>query len=234
MPPQAIPPEGAPAQAPRVPPDGMAAQTPPADMEFPQDAELIEDEEEEPSLLRRLLPILIAAAAVALVGLAVFLLFFRGKEAPPPPPDEPPPPPVYCAEGEHVWKDATCTEPKTCEVCGLTEGEPLGHDFVDNICTRCGMFDRMFVFSELSSKRRGASVVFSGVIDSYSPLPVQNLHAKVELFDEDKNLVSTNWAYLFEDTPVKPREKAQWRIVCDDSQVTWKYWSVSIMGYTYA
>ena len=25
----------------------------------------------------------------------------------------------------HTWQDATCTEPKTCRVCGATEGEKL-------------------------------------------------------------------------------------------------------------
>ena len=29
----------------------------------------------------------------------------------------------------HKWKEATCTEPKTCVYCGMTEGEPLGHDW---------------------------------------------------------------------------------------------------------
>ena len=28
---------------------------------------------------------------------------------------------------KHEWKDATCTEPKTCTKCGKTEGEPTGH-----------------------------------------------------------------------------------------------------------
>ena len=35
-------------------------------------------------------------------------------------------------EGEvlwHNWRDATCTEPKTCAQCGLTEGSKLGHDW---------------------------------------------------------------------------------------------------------
>ena len=27
----------------------------------------------------------------------------------------------------HTWIDATCTDPKTCHVCGVTEGEALGH-----------------------------------------------------------------------------------------------------------
>ena len=41
-------------------------------------------------------------------------------------------------EGEalgHTWKDATCTEPKTCVVCGATEGEALGHTWADATCT---------------------------------------------------------------------------------------------------
>jgi len=37
----------------------------------------------------------------------------------------------------HDWKDADCTTPKTCEVCGITEGAALGHDYVDGICTVC-------------------------------------------------------------------------------------------------
>ena len=46
---------------------------------------------------------------------------------------------------EHQWIDATCTEPKTCSICGITEGEPLGHDFapatVDSAkkCKICGV-----------------------------------------------------------------------------------------------
>ena len=34
---------------------------------------------------------------------------------------------------EHVWADATCSEPKSCE-CGETEGEALGHTWVDADC----------------------------------------------------------------------------------------------------
>ena len=48
----------------------------------------------------------------------------------------------------HKWTDATCTEPKTCTVCHLSEGKPLGHDFPLQYehndekhwraCSRCG------------------------------------------------------------------------------------------------
>ena len=42
-------------------------------------------------------------------------------------------------EGEalgHSMSDATCTEPKTCTVCGATEGEALGHWFTSSVTTK--------------------------------------------------------------------------------------------------
>ncbi len=41
-------------------------------------------------------------------------------------------------EGEladHVWEEATCTKPKTCSVCGKTEGEKLEHTWVEATCS---------------------------------------------------------------------------------------------------
>lgn len=34
----------------------------------------------------------------------------------------------------HEWKEATCTESKTCAKCGKTEGEALGHTWVEATC----------------------------------------------------------------------------------------------------
>lgn len=34
----------------------------------------------------------------------------------------------------HEWKDADCENPKTCGLCGETEGEALGHDWKDTDC----------------------------------------------------------------------------------------------------
>ena len=36
----------------------------------------------------------------------------------------------------HIWKDATCTAPKTCYLCDQTEGDILGHKWWDANCTR--------------------------------------------------------------------------------------------------
>ena len=44
----------------------------------------------------------------------------------------------------HTWVEATCTTPKTCSVCGTTEGEPLEHNWMEatieapRTCTLCG------------------------------------------------------------------------------------------------
>ena len=40
--------------------------------------------------------------------------------------------------GKHNFKDATCTEPRTCSVCGLTDGSALGHTNIETVCERCG------------------------------------------------------------------------------------------------
>ena len=34
----------------------------------------------------------------------------------------------------HDWNDATCLTPKTCKVCGATDGEALGHDWMAADC----------------------------------------------------------------------------------------------------
>lgn len=34
----------------------------------------------------------------------------------------------------HQWIAATCTTPKTCEICGATEGEPNGHTWEEATC----------------------------------------------------------------------------------------------------
>lgn len=44
------------------------------------------------------------------------------------------------SEHTHVFAEATCTEPKKCS-CGAVEDEPLGHDYVDGECSRCGKID---------------------------------------------------------------------------------------------
>ncbi len=42
---------------------------------------------------------------------------------------------LYGCFHQHTWEEATCTQPKTCSSCGVTEGEPLGHTWKDATCT---------------------------------------------------------------------------------------------------
>lgn len=52
----------------------------------------------------------------------------------------------YCGEERydeipvipHSFSNATCTQAKTCTVCGVTEGNALGHHYVSGKCDRCG------------------------------------------------------------------------------------------------
>ena len=37
---------------------------------------------------------------------------------------------------KHEWYAATCTAPKTCSLCGETEGEPLSHTWQEATCTK--------------------------------------------------------------------------------------------------
>lgn len=39
---------------------------------------------------------------------------------------------------QHSWNDADCTNPKTCSLCGATEGEALDHNYENGSCTYCG------------------------------------------------------------------------------------------------
>ncbi len=45
----------------------------------------------------------------------------------------------------HTWTDADCDTPKTCSVCGATEGDALGHTYVSGTCTVCGAADPDYV-----------------------------------------------------------------------------------------
>jgi len=58
-------------------------------------------------------------------------------EAPTTPPTEEPtaPPASEPAACSHSWKNATCTAPKTCAKCGVTEGTATGHNWKDATCT---------------------------------------------------------------------------------------------------
>ncbi|MBQ7415793.1 MAG: starch-binding protein, partial [Oscillospiraceae bacterium] len=70
----------------------------------------------------------------------------------------------------HSWTDATCTAPKTCSICGATEGEALGHEaytyaYADGVhtltCTKCGEATTMTASDSKQFKINSAAPVLS-------------------------------------------------------------------------
>lgn len=41
----------------------------------------------------------------------------------------------------HVWKEATCKNPKTCSKCMTIEGSPIEHNYQNGKCTTCNQVD---------------------------------------------------------------------------------------------
>ena len=103
-----------------------------------------------------ILLILLIAAAMGGVSFGVYRLLYKPSPRSSPTPSAPPvtqapvqpssapiltpePTPLHV----HLWKEATCTEPRTCQTCGATEGEPLGHEPTEagywkpSVCLRC-------------------------------------------------------------------------------------------------
>ncbi len=61
---------------------------------------------------------------------------------------------------DHDWIPATCTTPKTCSKCSEPEGTPLGHSYVDGICSECEAKDPEYVNYYLIGSINGADYGF--------------------------------------------------------------------------
>lgn len=59
----------------------------------------------------------------------------------------------------HIYIDATCTDPKTCKVCGATDGSALGHNYIDGVCDRdgCGALEPVGDVTTVTTKYEGAT-----------------------------------------------------------------------------
>lgn len=105
-----------------APPSPSEQQNPPKERAVESTAAEKEAIPEKPRNRKRLI---VAITAIAVIAIAILIFAL-----------------TYCPHSE--WKDATCTEPKTCVKCGKTEGAALGHDWKDATCTepktcqRCG------------------------------------------------------------------------------------------------
>lgn len=86
----------------------------------------------------------------------------------------------------HKWVDATCTAPKTCSRCNTTEGEALGHERVENECTRCHLV--WTTISEIGTLDEGTNVVVTGLVKVINTAwSTQYNNISVTIYDDDGN-----------------------------------------------
>ncbi len=100
---------------------------------------------------------------------------------------------VKFEEKEHTWIAATCTAPKTCEICHATEGVPLSHDWAEATCIEpktcklCGIVQGM----ELGHTYQGTACARCGA-------PREATYVRV---DENGNSSATGKYLLFGSYP---------------------------------
>ena len=105
-------------------------------------------------------------------------------------------------EGNHDWNGATCEKAKECFICGIKEGEALGHDYERYVCTVCGEKDEegyaMAINPEYSLKRGEyySQVLTSKTLDSLTLTQI--------LFENGSNKVKCTQA----EYNIKPLEDA--------------------------
>jgi len=89
------------------------------------------------------------------------------------------------ASQRHKWKAADCTKPKTCTVCGATEGKPVGHIYnngVDGTCNVCS------IHRETTEDR-----TVMHMFRMYDPNSGEHFYTGSEV--ERDNLVAEGWNY---------------------------------------
>lgn len=222
--PDAAPEQGGAEQTPPLPDDPDMQET----LRTLEQLEAQERYEAQERSTRKIAWVAIAITVVALAALAVVFLLTRPGAKKPAEPEGP----VYCADGEHEWVEADCTHPRTCAKCGKTEGEALGHHYVDNVCEVCGAYKKPFYFTGADCEREGSTVIFWGEVKNYTGVVVRELQVRLDLYDKDMNQVATETANVLTDGVLVPLEERRWEMRYDDTEVKWKYWRVSAVDFS--
>ncbi|MBR7179407.1 MAG: discoidin domain-containing protein, partial [Oscillospiraceae bacterium] len=89
---------------------------------------------------------------------------------------------------EHEWVDATCTAPKTCSVCGATEGEALGHTYTNEYDPDCNVCDEAREVKTFTSEQLTGITGEASSVDTSEPAYDKSV---ANAFDGD---LSTFWA----------------------------------------
>lgn len=131
----------------------------------------------------------------------------------------------------HIWLDADCENPKTCSICGATEGEPLGHDFHDNVCSVCGAFEKPFIVYDMSFARNGDHFVFTGKVQNCTGGSVKNVKIKLEFLDRDRKVVETDWTYAAQQEALSALDVAQWTFAYNHPYLNASYCRATVTDF---
>ena len=105
-----------------------------------------------------------------------------------------------CAE----WNEATCEAPKTCKVCGKTEGEALGHNYVNGECA-CGAKEPTEATLKLTSTALGlgAYAASTATVDgcSFQFIELGDYGNGIQMRSKDGN-TSALWNTVAFDKPI--------------------------------
>ncbi len=106
------------------------------------------------------------------------------------------------AKTSHNWKDATCTEPETCTICGATDGEAEGHDYKSyspHTCYDCDAVNP--IVEETISKCSLSLPTLPATLNYYnysdeleSTVEVTGIDYKFEYYDDGKVTLVANFS----------------------------------------
>lgn len=70
----------------------------------------------------------------------------------------------------HEWTDANCSAPKTCALCGVTEGEKVAdaHSYVSGVCEHCGKAEPIAIPFTVTADGNAVEIVDLGESESCS------------------------------------------------------------------
>ena len=140
--------------------------------------------------------------------------------------EDTPAPEDVCNESGHEWIEATCTEPRCCSRCGLTEGEALGHTpteadyWTPSVCEVCGeelapALTPEFVSRGFESMEEGKTYTYkSEYIDDYGN--TTQIHGNVTVdYDVVDSLKIWRGSSYNRDSfwELEAREGYSWRLV---------------------
>ncbi len=63
----------------------------------------------------------------------------------------------------HMWSDATCMLPKTCFICGDSEGDLADHNWKGYACTECGTTREFYLFGFINGANYGCEEDFASM-----------------------------------------------------------------------